>query len=249
VAQFGIAGLVALGVLASVASAVMHRIGTSEALHEARDLAQMQAQLLQPDINDALLRGDPQQMAVFDEHVRNRVLSGRVRRIKVWSADGRVVYADDAALIGRSYPLEEDQRSVLETGQMTSDVSNLTASENQLDRGIDNRLLEVYERVRTSSGQPALFEVYLRYDSVVAAQKRLWLAFSPALLIALVALWFLQLPVAWRLTSRLHASQRERDELHRRAMEASEAERRAIAADLHDGVVQTLAGSASRWPR
>ena len=59
---------------------------------------------------------------------------------------------------------------------------------------------------------------------------------------ALVALWLLQVFPALSLARRLDSDQREREALLRRAIEASDAERRRIAADLHDGVVQDLAG-------
>jgi two-component system, NarL family, sensor kinase len=52
----------------------------------------------------------------------------------------------------------------------------------------------------------------------------------------------LQLPLALRLVRRVQQGQREREALHRHALEARDHERRRIARDLHDGVVQSLAG-------
>ena len=43
---------------------------------------------------------------------------------------------------------------------------------------------------------------------------------------------------------RLRQRQRERESLLRRALESSDVERRRIASELHDGVVQDLAGVA-----
>jgi two-component system, NarL family, sensor kinase len=51
-----------------------------------------------------------------------------------------------------------------------------------------------------------------------------------------------QVPLAWRLAGRLRRSQRDREALLVRAVDASNDERRRIAGDLHDGVVQGLAG-------
>jgi signal transduction histidine kinase len=82
----------------------------------------------------------------------------------------------------------------------------------------------------------------LRYSSVVAGGRDIWRSFAPALLAALVALWLLQVPPALSLARRLNRDQREREALLVRAIEASDNERRRIAADLHDGVVQDLAG-------
>ena len=51
-------------------------------------------------------------------------------------------------------------------------------------------------------------------------------------------------PLAWSLARRIHNAQRERERLLINAVDASTVERRRIAADLHDGVVQDLAGVA-----
>ena len=52
----------------------------------------------------------------------------------------------------------------------------------------------------------------------------------------------LTVPLMWVLTRRLDASAAERERLLLAAVQASENERRRIARDLHDGVVQDLAG-------
>jgi two-component system, NarL family, sensor kinase len=59
-----------------------------------------------------------------------------------------------------------------------------------------------------------------------------------------VVLLLSQVPLAWSLARRLQRGYREREVLLERAIEASDHERRRIAADLHDGVVQDLAGVA-----
>jgi len=51
-------------------------------------------------------------------------------------------------------------------------------------------------------------------------------------------------PLAWSMAQRIRDGQRERERLLGRAVDASNIERRRVAADLHDGVVQELAGLA-----
>jgi signal transduction histidine kinase len=84
-------------------------------------------------------------------------------------------------------------------------------------------------------------ELYLRYDSVLSGGRRIFEAFLPVVLGALVLLAVLQLPLAIRLSRELRDRTRERETLLRRTIDAGDAERRRIAADLHDGIVQEMA--------
>jgi signal transduction histidine kinase len=100
----------------------------------------------------------------------------------------------------------------------------------------------VYLPIRTPSGRPALFELYRRESAVAASGRDLLVAVAPVLLGGLLLLWLVQLPLAWRGARRLEAGAREREGLLEAALASSAVERRRVAADLHDGPVQRLAG-------
>jgi signal transduction histidine kinase len=67
---------------------------------------------------------------------------------------------------------------------------------------------------------------------------------TPPLLVGVLVLIGLQIPLAWSMGRRLQRGHRQRERLLASAIEASSRERRRIAADLHDGVVQDIAGVA-----
>jgi signal transduction histidine kinase len=87
-----------------------------------------------------------------------------------------------------------------------------------------------------------LYEHYQHASAVSAGAEVITATFSPVVLKSLIALELLQLPLAWWLARRVRASQRQKAMLLQRALDASDDERRRIAQDLHDGVVQDLAG-------
>ena len=89
-----------------------------------------------------------------------------------------------------------------------------------------------------------MFEIYQRLSAVNARGRRLLGAFSPPLIGGLIVLLLIQVPLAWSMARRLQRGHRERERLLTSSVEASAQERRRIAADLHDGVVQDLAGVA-----
>ena len=244
VTQFAVSGLVALLVVAMTAAIVLRRTGVKESIRDARQVTQvLGTAVIEPSLTDEVVRGDPAALAAFDRVVRERVVQGPVVRVKLWAPDGRIVYSDEPRLVGLHYPLEDEQESALATRKVAAELSDLTRPENRYER-TERELLEVYMPVRTPSGRPLLFESYLQFSSVTASGRKIWLTFAPALLAALVLLWLFQLPLATSLGRRLREGQRERETLLLQALDASESERRRIAADLHDGVVQDLAGTA-----
>lgn len=244
VAQFALPGVLAVLLLGFFGVQVFRDTGTREAIRDAKQVTRLAGDgIVAPYLTPQVLAGRPRALATLDRVVRQRVLSDPVVRVKIWDASGRVVYSDARSLIGRRYHLDEDDLAALRRGAADAGVSDLTRPENRIDRRF-KKLLEVYQGVRATNGTPLLFEVYQRFSSVSASGDRLWRAFAPALIGGLLLLELIQIPLAWSLARRLRQGQREREALLRRAIEASDTERRRIAANLHDGVVQNLAGVA-----
>lgn len=240
--QFAVAGLAVVALFGVAALFALRALGQSEALRDARQFATLAGQgIVEPVVGPALLRGDAGAVATVDRLVNERVLGERVIRVKLWDAGGRIVYSDEPRLIGMRFPLDAEKRAALRTGSARAEVSDLGAPENRFERG-QGALYEVYVPVRASDGTPLLFETYQPQSAVAATGRRIWLPFAALLLASLVLLWLVQVPLAARLGRRLRETQREREELLVRSAEASEDERRRIAADLHDGPVQDLAG-------
>lgn len=240
--QFTLVGAAALAIVALALSVASRRVGEREAIVEARSEALVKAQgLVEPVIQDGLLDGDPDAIDALDDVIQDDVLSDTLVRVKVWSEDGTVLYSDEPRLIGSTYGLSEEDREALDEGVVEAEVSDLSAPENRYERK-HGKLLEVYLPVVTPSGDELLFEAYFLYDSVEESGDRIWRSFAPIAIGALIVLELIQIPLAYSLARRLRLRQLEREELLNRAVSASEHERRRIAQDLHDGVVQDLAG-------
>jgi signal transduction histidine kinase len=194
-------------------------------------------------LSDGILRRDPRALAKLDDLVAARLLSPSVVRVKLWSRDGRVLYSDEPAIIGRRFGLGADERALFTEGGAEAELSDLSKPENQYERQ-EGRLLEAHTAIRTPNGTQVLFETYQRFDALTASGHRLLRALAPPLLLALLVLLLFQVPLSWSFARRLQRGHRERERLLERAIASSDRERRRIAADLHDGVVQDVAGVA-----
>jgi signal transduction histidine kinase len=241
VARFAIAGLVALVFVGTFTAFASRRVGTEQAIDEAKRVAFVTSVgLVGPVVDDDLLTMDRGALDRVDAVVRKSVLRGSLVRVKIWREDGTIVYSDEPRLIGEQFTLGDDERAILTSGEQGADVSDLSKPENRFET--DSKLLEVYSRTETPSGEPLLFEAYFRYSGVTDVGRHLWAQFAPITIGALVVLLLIQIPLAWSMARRLQSSQLERERLLRHALDASDAERRRIASDLHDGVVQELTG-------
>jgi signal transduction histidine kinase len=244
-ARFALAGLLAVIVVGGIGVALQVRAARQDAIKDAKALARIAGSgIVQPNVTPALLSGDPAAIDHIDGLVRRKILSqDGIERVKLWTADGRIVYSDLRPLVGRRFALPHDEREALETGGAAAELTDLRRAENRLD-GLHGKLLEVYLPITATNGQKLLFEVYQRQSTVATDAKMTVLAFAPALIGALLLLQLLQLPLAYRMARTLHDNRHEREVLLLRALAASDTERRRIASDLHDGVVQDLAGTS-----
>ena len=243
VLQYVASGLVAVVLISLLGIYLFGKLGHDEAIRDAKDLTRSSAEnAVAPALSDRLLRGDPRALARLDNVVRERVLrDSSVVRVKLWDRSGRIVYSDERRLIGVRYPLNPEELAEFRSEEIEAEVSDLSKPENQFEKQF-GELLEVYATLRTPSGTPLVYEEYFRSSFVSARSRRIFREFAYIMLAALILFALIQLPLAWQLARQVRRGQRERVDLLQRAVEASEIERRRIAADLHDGVVQNLAG-------
>jgi signal transduction histidine kinase len=245
VAGFLVAGLVVLLVVGVFLALAQRRTAVREAIRDARTLTELEAQdVIGPMLTDeALTRGTPAWQAL-DSVVRERVLGPRIVRVKIWDEGGRIIYSDDRALVGRQFDLPAEERAAMHSATKTvSEITDLDEEENRDERHF-GKLLQVYLGVRTTSGKPLLFETYQPYGEITTSSRRMWSASLPVLLGGLILLYLVQAPLAYRMATRLRSAQEQREQLLLSSLGASDKERRRIASDLHDGVVQGLAGAS-----
>lgn len=244
VAQFlAVGGLVVLAVVLAT-DALSHQAAEDEAVADARATTELLAHsVAEPLIPAGLSSGSIPAAYEFDIDARELLMVDDVERLKIWNADGLIVYSEERELIGDRFDLSEDAREVLASGASDAGVSDLRQPENRFELEEDG-FLEVYTRIESPEGDPLLFEVYYSADEMQESTQDIFAGFRPITVGGLVVLGLLTTPLLWMLTRRLKRSAEARERLLRNAAAASEDERRRIAQDLHHGVVSELTDAA-----
>src|SRR4029079_4956846 len=89
-----VAALLVVGVVGPLAA---RQLAEREAVNDAATMADVLAEaVVEPSLTDALVAGDPAAVAALDQVARDRLLSDSFVRVKLWSADGKVLYADES---------------------------------------------------------------------------------------------------------------------------------------------------------
>ncbi len=228
----------ALALLLALAMLVVVRNADREQALVRAD--QLSATLANEVVGPALRTTDPQRTQALDQLLGSRVRDGSIVRIKVWTSDGTVLWADDPRLIGSTYELEPQDEALVGTTQSYAEFTELARAENEYEQALSGRFIEVYAGFFDRDGQPLLFEAYLpAWEAAAGTVRRDVLGLSLAWLVVLMAV---MLPLAASLARRVDRAQAERQRLLAHALQASELERKRLAQDLHDGVIQDLAG-------
>ncbi|MDQ2755654.1 MAG: response regulator [Actinomycetota bacterium] len=201
------------------------------------------APLLVEGVTDGRVNADSPLVSVLE----SRLDDGSVTHIKLWDRHSRVVWADEKELVGQTFPLEPKAMALFGTNDVFGDVSHLNKPENALEAS-EGQLLEVYAGATSQNGEPLVVETYWSMESIDDAQWALLRGLVPLVLGALLLFQLAMFPLALSLARRVDRGLAEREAMVHHALSASELERRRIAAQLHDGVIQDLAGIGFALP-
>ena len=106
VATFALSGLAVLALVAVAGALALRSLSTSEAIRDARRVTALTGRgIVQPALTTGVVRGNRGALARLDQIVHGRVLAPDVARVKVWNAEGKILYSDESRLIGRRFPL------------------------------------------------------------------------------------------------------------------------------------------------
>jgi signal transduction histidine kinase len=249
VTQFLVIGLVTLGAILVGVNYLADNAAQEEAIAEARRINAVVAhQVIQPIVPRGLARGSLGAPDRLDSLFRPRLDNLRgVDRITIRTEDGLVVYSsENTGLIGSNFPFDDDQRRVLDEGGSGAQTSDPTRPENRpRDEDAEpSPRVQIYTRIKSPEGEPMLVDAYYSLNELESRQAAIygsfrWIVLAPLLLLILLVTLILS-----ALTRQLTSAGKDRERLLRSGIDASDAERRRIARDLHDGVVQDLAGTA-----
>src|SRR6478609_38587 len=217
VGTFALLSAAAVGLLGVALAQVETAHERSSATADAASSAQLLVQVgLQPHIDrsDLTMGLPPETIAALDSAFQAGINDGQLVRIKLWSADGEVLYSDQPELIGQRFPIDGDLQEGLD-GELTAEVSHLDKAENVDERQF-GELLEVYVPVRFGTEHEGAFEIYVPWapiaQQITSNTRRLLLVLAGGLLL----LWAVLFRIVMGASRRIR---RDRDELARRAEE------------------------------
>jgi signal transduction histidine kinase len=154
------------------------------------------ASIIEPSVA-SLADGDTltaEELRTLDAHLASPAFAERVRSMRLWSEDGKVVYSPNEELIGRVFPVD-DHLAAAWRGQVVSSMDDLSGDENAWERARWSRLLELYVPVRQRGTERiiAVAEFYLSpretNQQVDEARRATWLVVTLAIVVSAALLY------------------------------------------------------------
>ena len=138
------------------------------------------------------------------------MLAPDVARVKIWNAEGKILYSDEPLLIGRRFVLGA-RRAAGAAQRDRRHRGDRPVEPRERLRAQPGPLTSVYLGLRAQDGTPVLFEEYLRSSAIAGSSRSVARLFAPVGIVALLVLAALQVPLAWRMARRIRNAQRDRE--------------------------------------
>lgn len=231
------------------------RAADREALAEARTLHSILAlAIAKPGVSQGILDGQLGDLDRVDRLVRTRFLNNPsldvvLVGVNIWATGGRLVYSEDIDVLltnpDRRYSLGPQQRDVLRDGGTDEVVRDGDDASRPVPLGRGPAApVQIFTQISTRDGSPLLFEGFYSLSNLEERREQIYAPFRYITVGGMGTLLVLVTPIIWVLTRDVRRAGEERERLLQAGLDASDAERRRIARDLHDGVVQDLAGTS-----
>jgi signal transduction histidine kinase len=251
-------GMLLIGswVARQIESSVAYRIGGMTGMYVDSFISpHVQSLIKADDLSEA-------DRAALDRLFTATALGEKIVSLKIWRRDGRVLYSNNKALMGRTFPVDEELQVAL-GGGVHSEMSDLAGMENEYERAKASRLIETYVPLHADGvgNVIAAAEFYHSTDELTresrAAQLQSWVMLG-----ATVAVMYLLLFALVRRGSQTIEAQQgqlngkvtqltallaQNKELHDKVRLAAgrtaalnEVFLRRISSDLHDGPCQDM---------
>jgi diguanylate cyclase (GGDEF)-like protein len=224
--KFGVMSAIPIVLLGVALGLYLRAEAREDALADATRAAESVARMaIQPLLTRThLAEGlDADDVARISVALEARYVSERITRVKLWGRDGRVLYSDDASLVGRRFPIGHELAEALE-GRIEAEISHPKGKRESAADSDHGTLLEVYVPLRfVGDARPAgAFEVYLPYapiaDRIVQDTARVLLLLLAGLVVLYATLFRIVATASRRLRAQAHALQAQAFEKEHQAL-------------------------------
>ncbi|UVE18926.1 histidine kinase [Pseudomonas sp. LS44] len=258
--QFVIAATAILGVtMAFVGHLVSSRIEHASAASAGEAAALYMEAFLEPYVQE-LAHSDslsPESIAQIRRLMSSTSLKQHIVSIKIWGADGHVLYSTDPTEQLKHYHKTEIAQAL--RGEIVTSLSRLDDEDNTYERSLQVPLYETYAPLRQfdSGNVLAVGEFFERKHEISALQQEVWLVIGAATLGMIVLLFFIVRRgdlIIDRQQIALRRQMQEQEQLYHQNValqekitvanhefsRVGELILRRLGADLHDGPAQLL---------
>jgi signal transduction histidine kinase len=194
----------------------------------------------------------------LQEFVRERVLRWPIIQLTIWRSDGMIVFSEDPSLVGDRLPLADSLKQAFRQSAPVSLIMEgaRRRGPHPLVKHLDTYVPVFFDPDGPGGVPVAMVQLSQDHGGIEAEVQGMFRTVIVTLVAGLAFLYVSLLPIIVRVSrtlSRQNAQLGEQANERRRLLDTvlrtSEEERRLLAAELHDGPIQRLAGLGYRLER